>query len=573
MRTFLRKSSLKRGFYFLCFFVLCICDQQIGSASGEMQLVCPNLVLCVLSCVILSHYPLSKYRRPLFWILLLPCVAGACLGFWLKWPATNYPFQLISGVIAAVLYCCVIIQTGFAIQLGKGIPRGRHPGIGLMGLLLFFILISNHDKYNGALLCLSILLIYLTDFTALEFEWMIKALASAVIAAFFVFQGLAFVFRPYDTLRYLGMYANTNMNALLYQMAYAVFLAFFCMAEGRRSSFVLRWGSFCFACAMWSFVLLTMCRSAMLGMGVATLLGLGITVWKQRGKRIRKCLVYCGSFMLISVLAFPIVYGAVRYLPPVFHHPIWFMDEYSEDKVHSWDPYDSEKYTDWREVLENNFGRLFPDMISRQSAPCVEPEPFLPGEDGGILAAASVGRASLPSREASGRDSSEAGPPVEREESDKTYSVNARLRIYQYYFSQLNLRGHIDSENGIQVDQDYFAPHAHNIILQYAFNYGVPAGLMLLVYMIASGLRLFLSSLREEGDFPFLVVLLLFASIAAFGMTEMAWRFGQLSHTFVLLLPCFAWMQTRAVAPYKSRVPADEDSSTDGHAYPVKGAW
>ncbi len=539
MKTLFRKKKLKWGFYFLCFFVLCLCDQQIGSASGEMQLVCPNIVFCVLNLIVLSHYPLSAYGKCRFWLLALPCAAVAGIVFCLKWPGYYYPWQLTSGAIAAILYCCVMIQTGFAIYSAKGIPRGRRPGIGMLLLLFTCMLLSRHDQYNGPLLCLAVILVYLTDFTDQEFKEMIKALGSAILAAFFVVQGLAFVFRPYDTLRYLGMYANTNMNALFYQIVYCAFLACFCRMESKREHPFLRWTSFCFACAMWGFVLLTMCRSAMLGMAVATLLGIALIVWKQKGRWLRKGFLYVGGFVLCSLLAFPVVYGAVRYLPPVFHHPIWFMEEYSEDKVHSWDPYDSEKYTDWRDVIQGNFGRLLMMKISPQAKLNIGAPLSLKGQNPVIFAAPQP--PVILCSGGSAADVPGAVPAAAEENPLEGNSVLGRFKIYRHYMSQLNLLGHKESENGIQLTENFFAPHAHNIILQYAFNYGVPAGLIMLVYLIASGIRLLMLCLRDDTEMTNLLPLLLFASVAAFGMLEVVWRFGQLSYTLVLLLPCFAW--------------------------------
>ncbi len=544
------------GFYFLCFFIMCICDQQIGSAAGEMQLVCPNIVFCVLSAMVLSHYPLSSYGRPVFWILLLPCVVGAGIVFWLKLPGTYYFLQLLSGTIAAVLYCCGIIQTGLSIYARKGIPEGRGVGMGLLLPLFFLMLFSRHDYYNGALLCLSVLLIYFTDYTAGEWESMIKALGSAIIAGFFVLQGLAFVFRPYDTLRYLGMYANTNMNALLYQMAYCVFLFYFCRMEEKKIHPFWRWLSFCFACAMWGFVLLTMCRSAMLGMAVATLLGFGILLWNQK-KRFWKGVLYVGSLALGMVLAFPLVYGAVRYLPPVFHHPIWFMNEYTEEKVHSWDPYDSEKYTDWRDVLEGNFGRLFANLTPSQ----VKLDTGLSlAKEGWEPMVIMVGRPSmlLCTVEETAGNAPEGIPAEETKNPARGNSVVARFQIYRHYLSQLNLLGHKESENGFQVTERFYATHAHNLILQYGFNYGVLAGLLLLIYLVASGIRLLVLCLREPmGMSHLMLVLLLFGSIVVFGMLEVVWRHGQFSHTLVLLLPCFAWRQKGAESAHGQPSPID----------------
>ncbi len=554
MKALFQKSHFKKYFYFLCFFILCICDQRVGSASGEIQLVCPNIVLMVLSCIALSHYPLSRFRRRSFRIPAIVFAAGLFLALFLIWPNTYYHYQLISGVLAAILYGCVLIQTVPALCSAKKLPRGNHLGAGLLGLLTVLILLSRHDRYNGFLLCLSVLLLYLTDFTALECEWMLRSLGGAVLTAFFVFQGLAFVFRPYDSLRYLGLYANTNMNALSYQMAYCVFLCVFCILEGRKGQGIVKWGSFCFACAMWPFVLLTMCRSAVLGMGAATFLGLGITLWKRRGRRLVRGLVYIGGLALGSVLSFPVVYGAVRYLPAVFHHPVWFMDEYSEEKVHSWDPCDSEKYTDWRDVLQENFGRLFPGVVGAAVPAEPDTEAYythweiqegVPAVGEAPVLLASAGTGSLSSGAISDETDSEAGISAE-EAPAAGYSVAARFTIYRYYFSRLNLLGHVDSENGLQIDRDYYAPHAHNIVLQYAFNYGLPAGIVFLAYLIASGICYLIVCIRNESDTPFLLGLLLFASIAGFGMMEIIWRYGQLSHMLLLLLPRFAW-QNRGI--------------------------
>lgn len=532
-----QKDNVKKAVYFLCFLVMSFCDQQIGSASNEMQLVCPNLVFCCLSCIALSHYPLSSYRKPLFQILFLLCAAGTILVCCLRWPGTPYHFQLISGGIAAVLYCCVLIQTGIALFIRRKIPGGRCPGTWLFSLLLLLILLSRYDNYNGPLLCLSVLLIYLTEFTTKELDGMLKALGGALIAAFFIIQGMAFLFRPYDTLRYLGMYANTNMNALFYLLVYCVFLAGFCKLEIGKTHPVLRWVSFCFACAMWSFVLLTVCRSALLAMAAATLLGLGITVKKQYGRRLRKALLYFASFLAVTSFSFPIVYGAVRYLPPVFHHPIWFVDEYSEEKVHSWDTWDSEKYTDWRDVLQENFSRLF-DVISLLTSSKADPAPFFLTGEQTLLASAADGVTALviPENEM----------PAEGESVGAVH-ISHRFTIYKHYLSELNLRGHRDSENGVQVNEVYFAPHAHNVLLQYAFNYGLPAGIVFILYLAASGIRYLTVCIKERNSTELLTGLLLFVGIGVFGMLEQIFRYGQFSHTLLLLLPCFVWRHKAAV--------------------------
>lgn len=585
MKKLFQRNHCKRLFYFVCFFILCICDQRIGSAVGEVQLVCPNIAFMVLSCLVLSHYPFSSYRRPAFWIPAAVCMAGAGIAVCILWPGAEYHYQLLSGAFAGFLYGCVLIQTVRAIVFRRQLPKGNHLGVWLSGLLLVLILLSRYDKYNAFLLFLSLMLMYLTDFTSEERDWMLRALGGAILTAFCVFQGLAFMFRPFDTGRYLGLYANTNINALLYQIVYCVFLSVFCMLELRKEHRFLKWGSFCFACAMWPFVMMTMCRSAILGMLVATFLGYGIILWKRREAWLRRTLLYVCGLLLGCVISFPVVYGAVRYLPAVFHHPVWFGGEYAEWKVHSWDPYDSEKYTDWRDVIQGNFGRLFPDIVitesasnqadgrlsrssgmtnrkifgseTRQDEMSNHPRIMRYGTIQNVQETEQYRKGFVPSvvpeRE---RISGEGAfykedkvPEIGgRQAAVRRGSIEARYIIYRHYFAGLNLWGHKEAENGAPVSESYIAPHAHNILLQYAFNYGLPAGIVFLVYLVASGIRLLLLCVQDESSTPFLMAFLLFASIAAFGMTEIVWRYGQLAHTLLLFIPCFAWQQERTVS-------------------------
>lgn len=587
MKKLFQNNQWKKYYYFVCFFILCVCDQQLGSTGGEIQVVCPNIVLIVLNGLALSHYPFSSYRKTVFQISAMVCIAGAGLALFLLWPDAIYRYQLLSGALAGVLYGCVLIQTVRTIISEKRLPGGSHLGSWLLGILLVLIFLSHHDKYSGFFLCLSVILLYLTDFTSQERDWMLKTLGCAVLTAFFIFQGLAFVFRPFDTGRYKGLYANTNINALFYQIVYCVFLGFFCNLELKKEYRVRKWGSFCFACAMWPFAMLTMCRSALLGMAVATFLAYGIILWKRRGARVRRALLYVCGMLFGCVISFPVVYGAVRYLPAVFHHPVWFEGEYAEWKVHSWDPYDSEKYTDWRDVLQGNFGRIFSDIVDAGSSLDMDFRVLsMPADryNQGITVSEEACSRAVPVPAAHNREISVPGEvyhwktPVPKTEAgssggiggmgkfsaaDREHgkepwrasvmrsSIDARFTIYRDYIFELNLWGHKDGENGVQVSETYFAPHAHNIVLQYAFNFGMPAGIVFLIYLVASGIRFLCICVWDESDTPFLMGFLLFAAVATFSMTELAWRYGQLSHTLLLLLPCFAW-QYEALRNYGS---------------------
>lgn len=568
----------KRIWYTFCFFIMCICDQQIGSTAGEIQLVCPNITLFMLGTIILSHYSWQDFRK-------LPYVLYGGIGiigtlFSILWGIkyTYFPIQWASGTIVILFYGLLFLRIFIGFFQQKERPSTSAKGLLFFVLLLLLIFISRYNQKTAILtLYFAVFAFYLTNFTKQEKRLLILGLRDGVLLSFFILQGLAFVFRPYDTLRYLGMYSNTNMNALFYQIVYCAFLGNFCLFDTlyqREGSIykkkfsapfyqVIKWGSFAFACSMWSFVLLTMCRSALLSMGIVTILAFAYCLFYHKRRYFLSAFRYFGIFLFILFLSFPIVYSAVRYLPAVFHHPIWFYAEYSEEKVHSWDSFDSPKYTSWKEVLQENFGRIFSFTMQPLQFPSnslvvqyLQPLQITVHNSAALPIQTFSNNTTLPIQnipkystlqivQDTFQDS--ASLPLQQTTNNSTA---ARISIYKYYLSQLNLRGHQEEENGIWLSEDYFAPHAHNLILQYAFHFGIPAGFLFFLFLIVSALRLLARCLpriflKEKPSSNFYTVpifpLLFFCGAFLFGMTEIMWRYGQLSNLLILLLPYFAW--------------------------------
>lgn len=570
-----------------CVLFLCIIDQRIGSCTGESQLIFSSCVALVVGIFILTHYSLRSYLLPhcAVWAVLCAIAAPAAM----IWGNTHalYPGRFHTIVCILVLYGFLFIRTALALIKEKK-KTGMKPWLlGIFALLFLFFALSRYNDKWPLMYLAAFFLFYLTGFTQEEKQIFLYSIQDGIIAGFFVIQGLAFVFRPYDTLRYMGMYANTNMNALFYQAVYCAFLSKFCIMEIRpRESdsktpvflTIIKWLCFAFAAAMWSFVFLTMCRSALLGMGTATVLA-GIYCLKHTAKkRLQKGFRYVLLLAVITAAGFPAVYGAVRYLPPVFHHPVWFYNDYSEERVHSNDPWDSPKFTAWQDVLKENLGRFWdllpsslrnggedsvsgvlPDSqesMARKNTSAAEPDSNLTPEDTSAAEpdsspatedASTAELGSISPEDAFSEDSQENSsgdaPSASAEDSPspELKSTSARLTIYRHYLSSLNLTGHLEQENGLQVSDDYYAPHAHNLFLQYAFNYGLPAGILFFLWIAAALIKLFMDVFRSRKPSSSITALLLFAAAVVFGLTEIMWRNGLLSNTLIFLLPYFAW--------------------------------
>lgn len=518
---------MKQLFYTLCVFLLCIIDQRKGSVTGEMQLFWSNCTGLVIALLIFSHYRFRDFLkiRYLVWIVIAGAGLAVCM---IKLPGNGLPgnglpwapVQWYSAYANIFVYGLLLIRT-IADMRGRTFQWKNLLFPGLLCLMLLLMGISRNDSLWPWYFLMVFGTFALTDFTEKERRCLGFALGDGILVGFFCIQGLAFVFRPYDILRYMGMYANPNINALFYSLVYCAFLVrlLYVLFEvtGKIKFFLVPILLF-FSGAMWPFVLLTGCRTALMSMAVVTCVAGIYCMTRFRKWMICKALGLVVGLLLCMVSSFTLVFWCVRYIPAYFHHPIWFHTEYSEYKVHSWDPMDSEKYIDFDEMLEYVLERMLG----------IE----LPEENAAVITEPEVRFALLCSASPEMLGSTEEMPLS----SDATGSVVVRSLIYEYYLLNLNMTGHLNEENGVYVTEMYFAPHAHNLYIQQAFDFGIPIGILFLVYVVVCIVRLIKSVAESKSAFA-VGLLLLFVNGCVFGILEMMWTNGYLAFTILFLAP------------------------------------
>ena len=128
--------------------------------------------------------------------------------------------------------------------------------------------------------------------------------------------------------------------------------------------------------------------------------------------------------MLCICMMFPVTFGMTRYLPPVFHHPVWFWGEWSEQKVHSWDPWNSGKYVDLEDVITAAIGRT-----TEITGNIFAKSPLLLK----TFAAETVKEQALPDEQATWNQ------------------WLIRKTIYNHYWKNLNMFGHTQENQGFQL--------------------------------------------------------------------------------------------------------------------------
>lgn len=516
--------SKKRVLYTICFFLFCVIDQRSKTASGLDGVIetFRDMTGILMAAIIMSHYKWEDFTAHKFlyasWTVIGAAAGVLFVMFGQPWAYFQNDRVMIA--LDVLIFGYVVIHTFISVLIEKKYPKLNKGMFGLWLVMMLLMIFSRSDYVWP--LCYFIMFgcFYLTDFTEEEQEDLYQGIMNGVILAFFVFQGFCCVFRPYDQVRYVGIYNNCNLNGLFYlEVLVAVFCKILYVTKECRGKFwkIYYWLG---AGVVYSFLFMTIGRTAWL---VSFLLGLVYLAFLQKIKK-KKCFIKNGFLLVLClILTFPVTFGMTRYLPAAFHHPVWFWGEWSDEKVHSWDAWNSEKYVDLDELLETAVGRT--TEITE-----------------GILGKSPLAMTAFAAETQEDMTAEENRQERALLKTDEEYQdpFLVRKTIYSQYFSRLNLRGHTQDDQGFQLTKNYWIGHAHNIYLQYATDFGVPAALCMIVLCVWSLIRL-VHRFNKKGlplnaaeSILFMLVPLLF------GMLEYSW--GSSALTIVLLFLC--WRQT-----------------------------
>ena len=516
--------------YMLCFFALGVIDQRRGSAEGSIQMAATNCVGIVLSAMVMPSLNWKKFKDKIyiFWsgFSFLGGIAAVIWGS-RHWPYLN---QWVTGVLNVVVWGYLVIyilREWRSLQVGKRLCQPFFWCTVLLYLLMFF-------TARGSLIHLWMLLIfggfYLIGIDQKHREDFTRGLLNGIILWFFVLQTIAFGFRPYDYLRYRGLYTLPTQNGVFYMLSYCAFLCKWLDAKEKGAYRIISYLYFFMSAGCISFLLLTGGRSSLLGAGVATLI-IYVLYDIVHKKSFYKWLMHIALLGVCVVISFPMAYAAVRYLPTILHHPIWFEGEYVEEQsVRAFDPWNSERYITFEEVVDNNIGRIlrmFGVDISG-STEDVQGNRWLLK----VQAAEALPPGSSPEN------------PFAVSEIDTSDSINIRIGIYKYYASNLNLWGH--SRGGFYLLSDKFIDHAHNMLLQIAYDHGIIAGL---IFLALNLYNLFVFTIRSYKkilgkDWMWLAI---YSAVFFFGMTELALMSGTITWVFIYLSFYFAGEDSRQI--------------------------
>lgn len=520
MKNFFLKNKV-RFWYMICIVILGLIDQRRGSAAGEIQMLFANCTGFVIAAMLLPSlqrewlYDRVYWRR--FGIGILPVVLLGAFGA-KHWLYKGQWITAILNVAVWLFFVLYIVKNRSELKPGKTLLRPLY-------LMIMVMLVLMQVSRHGGILPIWYLVMfgcfYLIGIPTCYREDFYHGILNGIICWFFIQQIIAFGFRPYDYVRYHGMYSGETQNGLFYMMVYCAFLLKWAWSKMNGAKRYITTFYFLMASSLIGFIVFTGGRAPLVGVVLATL---GVYVWYDinYSSHLYKLVMRVAVLIMCVFISVPIVYGAIRYFPVILHHPVWFEGEYSRRKVHSYDPWNSEKYIDFETAISKNMGRVFSAIgIHLFGAGHAGWNPYT-----GLRVYAMETEINEPG------DTLENPYNISNNQIPDSYK--ARYAILCYYSSRLNLFGHTRDESVFFLshnDRVTQMTHAHNMFLQQAYDYGIPVGVLFLgIYVYCVGFAL----ARHRWEHIFVFAFLM--CIVGFGMFEMTVVAGQITYTLSFLM-------------------------------------
>lgn len=503
------------------FFLFCIIDQRVKTASGldgTFEFF-RNFYGILMALLIFCHYKTDDFRRfrkP----FTIWAISGAILGIAaciLAYLYTLFPLAWFLMILGIYLFGFIIIYTFATVIKEKNYSHINLPMLFTWCFLMLVMILSRSDYWWPFFYFIMFGLFFLTPYTKEEQVDIFQGALNGLILSFFAFQAFCCVFRPYDVVRYVGIYTNSNIAGLYYLEVLAAIMAKYLYAVKTNARLWMKAFYWLSLGVVLSFLFMCIGRTAWIVAAVLCLLFL-LALNKLLPK---KHFFLNGLALLICTgIMFPCTFGIVRYTPPLFHHPVWFWGEWNEEKVHSWDPWDSDKYIDMDELLSASLGRVIKTV-----------EDLLSQSPWAITAQASD---TLDAAEAEHLKKLEENAVLTYEEAENGLLV--RKTIYTHYLRNLNLWGHRQDEQGFQLTGRYWIGHAHNIYLQYGTDFGIIAVLVFMDLSVRTCVSL-LGRYLKKTDIMSMGYALFALIPLVFGLFEYCWGVS----TFSILTLFMAW--------------------------------
>jgi hypothetical protein len=560
---FRKESNIHYLIYIFCTLVWYVVNLFRVNGTGGQWAFANEFIGFTVFLILAIRYGLKSFLKWIY-VPVIGVSAAAFLPVFRTFaPQNDYSLQFVARYVNSTLLIILLIRAFFYfIKEEKRERSFRLSACFVIWAIMILACIASKSKSSWPMwAAIALGSFYVIPSKKKENDSLINGLVDGIIINFFIYQGLALLHRPYEVewVRYCSFFSNSDCSAKFFTVSYIGFLVKYLMLRRKESKKWLQVLCFMFASSMWGFWFFTMTRSGFLGMGFATLFFLVIKILVFGEKKWK--FVSTGILIvLIAVASVPVIYLAIRYIPALRHHPI-FIGEYSETRVHSWDPINSDKYATPEDVIamyaESNASEYREDyhlynrirdinnkyvMKDGETAKTVveASKPQLAD----VLELAADGERVLSYTDGITPGSDENHPAFIKK-SYKNFierKLGIRKYVYAYYFNKSGFRGNEEEYvSGVVLPNTVYTS-AHNSTLDFMSRYGYIAGALFLALQIAvfmSGL-IQIKKFGSNADMGIILATLTSAAFFAWGLFYSVAFTGEIMDTLFWISATFA---------------------------------
>lgn len=350
--------------------------------------------------------------------------------------------------------------------------------------------------------------VYLQPIGKEDEQELLNDICRAVMLSFLYHVGYAVMFRPYHRYRYNrypGIYMSVASWGIFLAMVTAVFLVKLFAEKKKDKRFSHMWAYYLLAAVCGCYLLLSITRTAIVAATVLVVMLLAAILFAERHfflSALRSVLLMFG----LLILMLPGVYTLTRTVPALVDRPRIYRYEQFDNSILPGEAPDSYNYIDVGKVLSISLDRLYETFVGEST----QSDGFFNSEGTWVK---------YPDyyiEEKNQMDISQSG---------------GRVDIWKGFIKGLNMTGHVEMS---AVVDDFTYPHAHNIVLQEAHDFGIPTAGIFLVFGIFAFVRSGIFARRNGGRNLF--TMLPFAVIIAFVVVGMFEWIFHVTYPITMLL-------------------------------------